>query len=115
MTHQEKNYIILTTSTPKHHAQSIGAMPVSSFNLHKTAKLPPVGKEYICFQIDVKSAQAAKYVKYVIIVKVISYILSVDTFEEKCVVLKGVLQSPRLKYHMNTIGIDQSLRKSAIF
>ena len=29
--------------------------------------------------------------------------------------IKGMSQSLRLKYHMNTIGIDQSLSKSAPF
>ena len=39
----------------------------------------------------------------------------IDTFEQQCVLLKGMLQSPRLKYHMNTIGIYQLLSKSDIF
>ena len=42
--------------------------------------------------------------------KAIDYILSIDKFEQQCVVIKGMLQSTRLKDHMNTIGIDQSLR-----
>ena len=47
--------------------------------------------------------------------KVIDYVLSIDTFEQQCVVLKGMLQSPRLKYHVQTIGIDQSLSNNAIY
>ena len=47
--------------------------------------------------------------------KVIDYVLSIDTFEQKCVVLKGMLQSPRLKDHVQTIGIDQSLSNNAIY
>ena len=47
--------------------------------------------------------------------KVIDSILSIDTFENKCGVLKGILQSPRLKYHMKTIGVDQSVRNGASF
>ena len=39
--------------------------------------------------------------------KVIDYILSIDTFEQQCVVIKVMLQSPRLEAHMKTIGIDQ--------
>ena len=39
--------------------------------------------------------------------KAIDYILSIDTFEQQCVVSKGMLQSSRLEYHMNTIDIDQ--------
>ena len=47
--------------------------------------------------------------------KVIDYVFSIDTFEQQCVVLKGMLQSPRLKYHVQTIGIDQYLSKNAIY
>ena len=44
----------------------------------------------------------------------IDYVISIDTFEPKCVVLKGMLQSPHLKYHVKTIGIDQPLRNNAL-
>ena len=79
------------------------------FNLNKPIKLPPVGKKYMCFQIGGKLAQAAKCVKSSIITKVIDFVISIDKFEQKCVVLKVTLQSPRLKYHMKTIVVDQSL------
>ena len=46
---------------------------------------------------------------------VISYILSIKIIEQKCVVLKGLLQSTHLKYHMKNIGISQSLSNSASF
>ena len=39
----------------------------------------------------------------------------IDTFEQKCVVLKGMLQSPRLKDHVHTIGIDPYLSNNAIY
>ena len=42
-------------------------------------------------------------------------VISIDIFKQRCVVLKGMFQSPRLKYHMNTIDIDQSLSNSAVF
>ena len=41
--------------------------------------------------------------------------LSIDTFEQQFFVLKCVLQPPRLKDHMNTIGIYQPLSNSASF
>ena len=47
--------------------------------------------------------------------KVVYYVLSVDTYKQQYVVFKGVLQSPRLKHHVNTIGIDQPLSKNALF
>ena len=61
----------------------------------------------MCFKIDGKSAQAGKCVKSRIINKVIDCVISIDIFGKKCVVLKGMLQSLRLKYHMQTICIDQ--------
>ena len=45
----------------------------------------------------------------------IDSVLSVDTFEKKCVVFKGMLQSPRLKDPVKTIGIEQSLSSNALF
>ena len=74
-----------------------------------------MGKEYTCFQNDSKTSQADKCVKYRIMIKVIDYILSIDTFEQQCVVLKGMSQSLRLKYHVKIIGIDQSLRNTDLF
>ena len=42
-------------------------------------------------------------------------VLYIGTFEHQCVVIKGMLQSPRLKYHVQTIGIDQSLSNNALY
>ena len=47
--------------------------------------------------------------------KVVDYVLLNDTFEQQCVVLKGMLQLPRLKNHVKTIGIDQYLSNNALF
>ena len=47
--------------------------------------------------------------------KVINYVLSIDTFEQQCSVLKVMLKSPRIKYHVQTIGIHLSLRKHSIY
>ena len=69
----------------------------------------------MCFHIDGKSDQAAKCVKSRIMTKGVDFFLYIDTFEQKCVVTIGMLQAPRLKDHMNTIGIDQSLSNSALF
>ena len=46
---------------------------------------------------------------------VIDSVLSIDTFEQKCVVIKGMLQSPRLKDHVHTIDIHPLLSKNAIY
>ena len=47
--------------------------------------------------------------------KVIDSVLSIDTFKEECVVFKVMLLSPLLKYHIQTIGIDQYLSKNYIY
>ena len=83
-------------------------IPIAPVELH-TKKLPPTGKEYFCFHIHGRSSHAAQCVKSLIINKAVDYILSVDTFEQHCVLIKCMLQSPRLEDHMKTIGIDQSL------
>ena len=62
-----------------------------------------------------KYDQAARCIKSRIMTKVIDYVLSIDTFEQKYVVLKGMLQSPRLKDHVQTIGIEPSLSSNHIY
>ena len=62
-----------------------------------------------------KYDQAARCNKSRIINKVIDSVISIDTFEQQCVVLKVMLQSLRLKYHVQTIGIDQSFSKNDLY
>ena len=69
----------------------------------------------MCFQKDGKTDQVARCIQSRIMTKVIDSVLSIGTFEQQCVVLKCMLQSPRLKDHVQTIGIDQSLIKNAIY
>ena len=47
--------------------------------------------------------------------KLIDSVLSIDTFEQQCVVLKGMLQSPCIKYHVQNIGIDQYLSNNDLY
>ena len=61
----------------------------------------------MCFQNYGKTDQAVRCFKSRITTKMIDSITLIDTFEQKYVVLKGMLQSPRLKDYVNTIGIDQ--------
>ena len=62
----------------------------------------------MCFHANSKSPHADQCVKSRILNKAVDSILSIDIFEQQCVVIKGVLQSSRLEDHMKTIGIDQS-------
>ena len=64
---------------------------------------------------EVKYDQAARSIKSIIMTKVIDSVFSIDTSEQQCFILKGMLQSTRLKYHVQTIGINPSLRKNAIY
>ena len=82
-------------------------MSVILLNLYTTTKLLPVYKEYMCFRNDGKTDQAANFIKSRIMNKLINYVLLIDTYEQICVVINGMLQSPCLKYHVKTIGIDQ--------
>ena len=68
----------------------------------------------MCFQKDGKTSQAARCIKSSIMTKVIYSVISIDTSEKKCDVLKGMSQSPRLKYPVHAIGIYQSLSNNAI-
>ena len=61
----------------------------------------------MCFNNDGKTAQAAKCIKSRIITKEIDCVISIKTFEQQGVLIKYMLQSPHVKYHMKTIGIDQ--------
>ena len=47
--------------------------------------------------------------------KAIDSILSIETFEKKCVMIKCMLQSSCLEYHMKIIGIYQSLYTRSSF
>ena len=69
----------------------------------------------MCFQKDGKTTQAARFIKSRIMTKVIDYVLLIDIFGQKCVVLKAMLQAPRLKDHVQTIGIDQYLSNNALY
>ena len=69
----------------------------------------------MCFRNDGKTAHAPRRIKSRIMTKVIDYVLSIDTFEQQCVVLKCMLQSPRLKYHVHTICIVQYLDNNDIY
>ena len=61
------------------------------------------------------SNQAARCIKSSMMTKVIDYVLSIDKFEQQCVVLKVMLQSLLFKDPVQTIGIDPSLSNKTIY
>ena len=108
VTPQKQNISVQATYTPPHLTPLITTLPLPPVELPKTTQLSPVGKEYLCFQVDNKSPHAAQCVKSRVLNKAIDSILSIETFEQQCVVIKRMLKSSRLEDHMKTIGIDQS-------
>ena len=62
-----------------------------------------------------KTDQADRCIKPRIMTKVIDSGLLIDKFEQKCFVIKGMLQSPRLKDNVKTIGIGPYLSNNAIY
>ena len=60
---ERKKYSITETSTTNHNAQRIAATSTSVLNLNTTTRLLPVGKGYMCYQNDGKTAYAARCIK----------------------------------------------------
>ena len=54
-----------------------------------------------------KSAHDSQCTKSRLLTKVIDKIIYIDSFEHKCVIIKGLLHSERLKQHIIFIGVDQ--------
>ena len=69
----------------------------------------------MCFIKEGKYDQAARCIKSRIMTKVIGYVLSIDTFEQQYVVIKGMLHSLRLKDHVHTIIIYPYFSNNAIY
>ena len=102
------NISVKDIDTPSHLTPLITTLPLLPVELPKKTHLPLPGKEYFCLQVDNKSSHAAQCFKSRVLNKVIDSILSINTFEKQCVVIKCMLQSSRLEDHMKTIGIYQS-------
>ena len=109
VTPQKQNYIVQASSTPPCLTPINTTLLIAHVELQKTKQLPPAGKEYFCFHINGRYYHAAQCVKSRIMNRFIYYILYIDTFEKQSVVVKGVIQSTRLGYHIKTIGIYQAL------
>ena len=79
-TPRKQNVSIQSTSTPPHLTPLITNLPIAPVEWPKTIELPPVRKEYLCFQVNRKSPHTAQCVKLRILNNSIDYILFVDTF-----------------------------------
>ena len=63
VTPRKQNISVRDTSTLPHLTPLITTLPLLPVELPKTTHLPPLGKEYLCFQVDNKSPHAAQCVK----------------------------------------------------
>ena len=97
-TPRKQNIIVQATSTPPRLTPLITNLPLLPADIPKTTHLPPLGKEYFCFQVDNKSPHADQCIKSTVLNKVIDSILSINSFEQQCVVIKCLLQSSRLDW-----------------
>ena len=85
VTSYKQNINVQDTSTPHRLTPLITNLPLLPVELPKTTHLPPLGKEYLCFQVDKKSPRAAQCFKSRVLNKVIDSILSINTLLLKCV------------------------------
>ena len=108
VTPQKQNISVQATSTPPRLTPLITSLPLAPIELPKTIELPPFGKEYFCFRVNSKYPHAAQCAKSRVLKKFIDSILSIDKFEQQCVVIKCMFKSSRLEDHMKTNVIDQS-------
>ena len=65
--------------------------------------------------MDEKTAHAAQCSKSRALTKLIDLIPDIESFEQKCVILKDMFQSEQLKQHMVTIGIYKLLCNNAMY
>ena len=93
VTPQKQNISVQATYTPHRLTPLITTLPLLPVELPKTTHLPPLGKEYLCLQVDNKSPHSAQCVKSRVLNKAIDSILSINTLKQKCVVIKCMLQS----------------------
>ena len=57
------NISVQATSTPPRLTPLSTTLPLLPVELPKTTHLPPLGKEYLCFQVENKSPHASQFVK----------------------------------------------------
>ena len=90
VTPQKQNYSVYSTPTLTHSTPLNATLPIASFKLNTTTEVPPADKEYLCFRNNGKSSHASQCVRSRIMNKSIYYIIPINTFEQQCVVIKGM-------------------------
>ena len=82
VTPRKQNISVQATSTPPCLTPLITTLPLLPVELPKTAHLPPLDKECLCFQVDIKYPHAAQCFKSRVLNKAIDSILSINIFEQ---------------------------------
>ena len=80
LTPRKRNISVKDASAPPRLTPLISTVPLVPVELTKTTQFPPVGKEYLYFQVNRKSPRATQCFKSRVLNKVIDSILSIDTF-----------------------------------
>ena len=80
VTPRNQNISVKYTSTPPPLTPLITTLPILPVEVLKTTLLPPLGKEYLCFQVNSKSPHASQCVKSRVLNEAIDSILSIDKF-----------------------------------
>ena len=80
VTPRKHNISVHDTTSPPRLTPLITTLPLLPVELPKTIHLPPLGKEYLCFQVDNKSPHAAQCVKSRVLNTVIDSIPSINIF-----------------------------------
>ena len=113
-TTRENNHSITATSD-----QVLLGSQSLKFQENKThrpdQRLPTPRKEYLCLQIDCKSACESECDKSRVLTKVIESIIEIGSFDHMCVIIKELFHSEKLKQHIVKIVLYQSLSNSAMY
>ena len=86
---------------------------IISVTIHNNKKLPilsnlpPPGKYCLCFKTEGENVWAAQCDKSKALIKVIDTIFEIESFEQNKFILECLIQSERLKEHMDTISFYQ--------
>ena len=81
---------------------------ISTTNTPKLSTLPPPGTEYMCFQTEGGSAHAEQFDQSRSLIKVLKAIFYIDSFEQQCFIIKGLLQSKQLENRWLPLGFTNN-------
>ena len=96
VTPRKQNICVQATSTPPSLTPLIINLPILPIEVPKTTHLPPLGKEYLCFQVDNKSPHASQCVKSRVNISITDDIHSCVTPRKQNISVQATYTPPRL-------------------